>query len=75
MCVCPCWNRSCVRKDSIFVKLEHVFSHHVSAKQTNFKEVEFRSMGTVMCVIPIVLIQQQILLCVIHIVITQHYFQ
>jgi len=61
MCVCVCVSmlevRSCDRKDSIFVKLEHVFSHHVNAKQTNCKEVEFRSMGTVMCVIPSVLIQ------------------
>jgi hypothetical protein len=39
--------RSCGRKDSIFVKLEHVFSHCVSTKQTNCKEVEFQSMGTV----------------------------
>lgn len=37
---------SCVRKDSIFVKLEHVFSHCVSTKQTDCKEVYFQSMGT-----------------------------
>jgi hypothetical protein len=49
--------RSCDRKDSIFVKLEHIFSYHVSSKQTNCEEVEFRSVGTVMSVIPIVLVQ------------------
>lgn len=46
MCVSMLEVKSCDRRDSTFVKLEHVFSHCVSAKQTNCKEDEFQSMGT-----------------------------
>jgi hypothetical protein len=45
VCVSLLEVRSCVTKDSILVKLEHVFSYCVSTKQTNYHHISVMWLG------------------------------